>query len=361
MAGKITDLTSIGAVDRSADLLEIVDISAGSSNKVTPNNLIGISGGSVLSTTDTQAVDNKTISNTNTIAIKDSLFTLQDNSDITKQAQFQLSSITTATTRTYTLPDASSTLMDLSTAQTATNKTLTNPVITLPTIADFSHAQHDHSSPEEGGLIAGGAGGNILLQTNSSDNDSQIKLNLTAGTNVTITDNGAGAIEIAASGGGGGGGVLTSVDITSSGAVDTTTSAIPYDDTIPQSSEGKAISAFAGFSFTGEAAETVMIVELDLMVSSSATTDTIIGTIFVDASADAIGVGAVSTTTAGQMVHLHVVGYTPIGTNTYTFSFRYGTSNSGTITLNGVAGARKFGALNPKSVATFWKGTMVID
>lgn len=134
MSGKITDLTAIPAIDRTADLLEIVDISANASYKVTANNLIGISGGSALSTTDTQAVQNKTLDNTNTITVKDTLFTLQDDGDATKQAKFQLSGFTTSSTRTFTLPDATGTITTIAATQTLTNKTLTSPTINGGTI-----------------------------------------------------------------------------------------------------------------------------------------------------------------------------------------------------------------------------------
>ncbi len=53
---------------------------------------------------------NKTLDTTNTITLKDTLFTLQDDGDLTKQLQFQLSGITAGNTRTVTIPDASGTL-----------------------------------------------------------------------------------------------------------------------------------------------------------------------------------------------------------------------------------------------------------
>lgn len=57
-----------------------------------------------------EILTNKTIGNTNTVTLKDTLFTLQDDGDVTKQLQWQLSGITTATTRTLTLQDASGTV-----------------------------------------------------------------------------------------------------------------------------------------------------------------------------------------------------------------------------------------------------------
>ena len=80
--------------------------------------------GNVVGTSDTQSLSNKTLDNTNIITVQDTNFTLQDNVDNTKQAKFEASSITTATTRTYTLPDADTEIVGNNTTQTITNKTI---------------------------------------------------------------------------------------------------------------------------------------------------------------------------------------------------------------------------------------------
>jgi len=90
-----------------------------------------------VSTTSTQTLTNKTLS--------DSTVVFADQSDLTKRMLFECSGITTGTTRTLTVPNANDTLVVLTTAQTLTNKTLTSPVIstisntgtlTLPTATD---------------------------------------------------------------------------------------------------------------------------------------------------------------------------------------------------------------------------------
>lgn len=131
--GKISGLTRISGLDRANDLFEVDDVSLGASKSATVNDMLGITG-APLGTTDTQSPTNKTFDNTNTITVKDTLFTLQDDGDVTKQARFQLSGITTGTTRTYTLPNASGTLMDLASSQSASNKTFVSPTLTTPLI-----------------------------------------------------------------------------------------------------------------------------------------------------------------------------------------------------------------------------------
>lgn len=64
-----------------------------------------------------------------TLTVPDANFSIVDDADQTKVAKFQCSGISTATTRTFTLPDASTTVVGTDTTQTLTNKTLTTPVI----------------------------------------------------------------------------------------------------------------------------------------------------------------------------------------------------------------------------------------
>lgn len=124
----ITALPPASGIDGAADWLAIDRTSLGATQKINRNTFLGVTG-QPMDISSSQNVTNKTLDNTNTVTLKDTLFTLQDDGDTTKQARFQLSGITTATTRTYTLPNASSTIADISTAQTFTNKTLTAPVI----------------------------------------------------------------------------------------------------------------------------------------------------------------------------------------------------------------------------------------
>ncbi len=132
---QINAYTTAVSVDAAADWLLIDPASTGVYRKISRNTLLGISGAPV-GTTDTQALTNKTIGNTNTLTLKSTLFTLQDATDTTKQANFVLSGITTATTRSYTLPNANVTLASLTGTETLTNKTITSPAITGGTIAN---------------------------------------------------------------------------------------------------------------------------------------------------------------------------------------------------------------------------------
>ena len=61
--------------------------------------------------------------------VTDNAFTFQDNADNTRKFQFDAAGISTATTRTYTMPNANTTLVGTDFAQTLTNKTLTTPIL----------------------------------------------------------------------------------------------------------------------------------------------------------------------------------------------------------------------------------------
>lgn len=130
---KISALTAANTIDGSADYFPIVTSSLSATQKINRNTFLGVSG-TPADISSSQTFTNKVLGNTNTITVKDTLFTIQDDGDATKQAQFQLSGITTGNTRTLTVPDASLTIVGTATTQTLTNKTLTSPTITGGTI-----------------------------------------------------------------------------------------------------------------------------------------------------------------------------------------------------------------------------------
>lgn len=79
-------------------------------------------------TTDT-LVAQTTPANLTNKSLEDNTTFFYDNVDPTKKLQFQLANITTSTTRTLTIPDASTTIVGTDATQTLTNKTLTSPII----------------------------------------------------------------------------------------------------------------------------------------------------------------------------------------------------------------------------------------
>lgn len=130
--GAVTGVTSLG-------LTSLVYTNSTFTNTITTSTLTAnraISfpdvAGTLASATGAQTLTNKTLDNTNIHVIRDDRLTIQDNADTTKQFVFEASAITTATTRTLTVPNANTTLVGTDVAQTLTNKTIngTNNTIT---------------------------------------------------------------------------------------------------------------------------------------------------------------------------------------------------------------------------------------
>lgn len=87
--------------------------------------------GDVLPINDAANTTTKKVTIDNLFNILSSLFRIKDSSDTTKKVAFDVSGVTTATTRTITIPDANTTMVGTDVTQTLSGKTLTSPVINV--------------------------------------------------------------------------------------------------------------------------------------------------------------------------------------------------------------------------------------
>jgi hypothetical protein len=130
---------------------------------------------------------------------------------------------------------------------------------------------------------------------------------------------------------------------TSSSALATGTTVLPFDDTIPQNTEGVELTAI-NTTITPKATTNKLVIDVTVTVSHSAA-GTITAALFQDSTANALtAVGEVETAAGLKCIHFrHVMDAGT--TSATTFKLRCGNSAAGTLTYNGVSGARRYGGI----------------
>ena len=129
---------------------------------------------------------------------------------------------------------------------------------------------------------------------------------------------------------------------TSSGAVATGTTIIPFDDTVPQITEG---DQYFSLAFTPTNAANILEFSAVIQLANSVSNSPLIAALFQVAVANSLKVAYTvqPTGSLGQITLIHEI--TAGATAATTYSIRAGGSGAGTTTLNGFSGGRFFGGV----------------
>jgi hypothetical protein len=145
-----------------------------------------------------------------------------------------------------------------------------------------------------------------------------------------------------AAAGGGGGGKVAQVVMVSDATAKSTTSSIPFDDTIPQSTEGAAYSEL-DITFTPQNGSSTLFIEVSISVSMGFTTTGAIA-IFKDSDSNALGSDHLTLAAAGYLGRINATFSENAGsTSLRTYKVRFGSTPSGTMYVNTSAGTALFG------------------
>ena len=165
----------------------------------------------------------------------------------------------------------------------------------------------------------------------------------TAGQVLTATGRGTATFQNPVTGGSGS---VVKTQTTVSQTTLTGTTTIPFDNTIPQSTEG---TNFFSVAYTPTATGNLILVETTVYGAYSVAAH-VIAALFQDSTANALAAISMQTTTTNQDVHLTLVyQFTAASTAATTLKLNVGGSTAGTFTLNGNAGTSIFGGVATSS------------
>lgn len=133
------------------------------------------------------------------------------------------------------------------------------------------------------------------------------------------------------------------------GSLATGTAPTPFDDTVPQSSEG---TQFMSLSVTPTNAASMLLIDVVVSISSNIALSTPTAALFQDGGTSAI---AAMSTLAAVATGIYTIAFrhsTAAGTtSSTTFKVRIGGTQSGeTLTFNGTSGARNLGGVMASSI-----------
>lgn len=129
--------------------------------------------------------------------------------------------------------------------------------------------------------------------------------------------------------------------------VATGTTLLPFDDTIPQNTEG---DQYMSLAFTPKFATSLLKIDVSVVIGHSAANNMIVA-LFRDTTAGAIGVSWQFLASAPSEVNISFSVVVPANSiaNT-TFKVRAGGNLAGTTTFNGRSGTRYFGGVSSSSI-----------
>jgi hypothetical protein len=144
-----------------------------------------------------------------------------------------------------------------------------------------------------------------------------------------------------------GGSVIAQIVNTQDGAVATGTTLIPYDDTIPQNTEG---TEFMTLAITPTSATSKLRIDI-VATGCYSSINQITYALFQDSTADALAATAQMNDNLNWQYTTNLVHTMTSGTTSETtFKVRIGGVTGGTYTFNGKSAARKYGGVSASSI-----------